>query len=40
MDKSTAEQLRICAEVLGVPMASVIRQGISKMFQELKEEGK
>lgn len=41
LDKSTAEQLRICAEELGVPMATIIRHGISKVYEEVfKEESK
>ena len=39
MDKGTAEQLRKCAEIMKVPMATVIRQGINRVYADL-EEGK
>jgi Leu/Phe-tRNA-protein transferase len=40
LDKGTAEQLRKCADELQVPMATVIRQGISKVYEELLKESK
>lgn len=39
LDKTTAEQLRECAEKRQVPMATIIRQGISRIIsEELQEE--
>jgi len=40
LPKSVAGQLRDMAEQLDVPMASIIRQGITKALEELSKEAK